>query len=139
MYGRKTRVMLREYLALGWTKQAIAERLGVSRRTIYSWVATGQLDRELDGEPVEYRKRPPVKRKIDPYRGIINARLVEYPRLSSVRLLEEIRAAGYDGGCSQLTEYVRSVRPSPPAEPVVRFETPPGYQAQGDFAQIRLP
>lgn len=139
MYERKTRVLLREYLTLGWTKQALAERLGVSRRTIYSWIANGQLDRELDGDPVQYRKRPPVKRKIDPYCGIINARLSEYPKLSSVRLLDEIRAAGYDGGYSQLTEYVRSVRPSPPADPVVRFETPPGYQAQVDFAHIKFP
>jgi transposase len=139
MYGRKTRVLLREYLELGWTKQALAEKLGVSRRTIYNWVAGGQLDRELDGDPVEYRKRPAVNRKIDPYRGIIAARLAEYPKLSSVRLLEEIRAAGYDGGYSQLSEYVRSVRPSPEPDSDERFETPAGYQGQVDFAQIRLP
>ena len=36
-------------------------------------------------------------------------------------------------------EYVRDVRPCPPEEPVVRFETPPGRQAQVDFADFRLP
>jgi hypothetical protein len=40
------------------------------------------------------RQRPPVPRKLDPYRGIIEARLEAYPKLSSVRLLDEIRAAG---------------------------------------------
>ena len=45
-----------------------------------------------------------------------------YPKLSSVRLLDEIRAAG----CTQLKEYVRAVRPRPPEEPVIRFETAPG-------------
>ena len=36
-----------------------------------------------------------------------------------------------------LKEYVRKVRPAP--EPVVRFETPPGHQAQVDFAHFRFP
>jgi transposase len=56
-----------------------------------------------------------------------------------MRLLAEIRAAGYAGGYTQLKEYVRRVRPTPIAEPVVRFETPPGQQAQVDFAEFRLP
>jgi transposase len=38
-----------------------------------------------------------------------------------------------------LKEYVRWVRPAPPADPVVRFETPPGQQAQVDFAEFHLP
>ena len=38
-----------------------------------------------------------------------------------------------------MKEYVRQVRPTPPADPVVRFETPPGLQAQVDFAEFRLP
>jgi transposase len=31
------------------------------------------------------------------------------------------------------------VRPTPAPEPVVRFETPPGQQAQADFAEFRFP
>jgi transposase len=31
------------------------------------------------------------------------------------------------------------VRPTPPVDPVVRFETAPGHQAQVDFAEFRLP
>ena len=34
---------------------------------------------------------------------------------------------------------MREVRPRPPEEPVQRFETPPGHQAQVDFAEFRLP
>ena len=56
-----------------------------------------------------------------------------------MRLFEEIRAAGYAGGYTQLKEYVRQVRPAPTPEPVVRFETPPGHQAQVDFAEFRFP
>ena len=46
---------------------------------------------------------------------------------------------GYTGGYSQLKAFVRQVRPTPPPEPVVRFETPAGRQAQVDFARFRFP
>jgi transposase len=139
MYGRERRVLLRHYLEQGLTKAEIARTLKVSRRTVYHWLATGQLERELDNEAVRYRPRAAVARKIDPYREIILARLAAYPKLSATRLHVEIRAAGYAGGYTQVKEYVRQVRPKPPADPVVRFETPAGLQAQVDFAEFRLP
>jgi transposase len=139
MYAREHRVLLRHYLEQGLSKAEIARSLGVSRRTLYYWIDSGQLDRGLDEGPVRYEPRPPVPCKIDRYREIIQARLKEYPRLSSTRLFDEIRAAGYAGGYTQVKEYVREVRPMPPPDPVVRFETPPGLQAQVDFAEFRLP
>jgi transposase len=139
MYGRERRVLLRHYLEQGLSKTEVARSLGVSRRTLYHWIHGGQFDRDLDNAPVRYRSRPPVARKIDQYREMIQARLAEYPKLSATRLFEEVRAAGYPGGYSQVKEYVREVRPGPPADPVVRFETPPGLQAQVDFAEFRLP
>lgn len=102
MYGREKRVLLREYLDHGWSKSALAQKLGISRRTIYHWIYTGQLDRHMDAQAVRYRSRPAVARKIDPYRGIINSRLEAFPRLSAVRLYQEILAAGYAGGYTQL-------------------------------------
>jgi transposase len=139
MYGREQRVLLRHYLERGLSKAQVARELGVSRRTVYHWIATGQLDRELDEAPARYAARPPVERKIDPFRGIIEARLAEFPRLTATRLLGEIQAAGYAGGYTQVKACVRQVRPAPAAEPVVRFETPPGQQGQVDFAEFRLP
>ena len=139
MYGREQRVLLRHYLERGLSKAEIARELGVARRTVYHWIGTGQLDRELDDAPVRYAARPPVARKVDPFRDIIEARLTEFPKLSAIRLFEEIRAAGYDGGYTQVKDCVRQVRPTPAADPVVRFETPPGHQGQVDFAEFRLP
>jgi transposase len=139
MIGRETRVLLRHYLEQGMSKAALARELGISRRTIYHWIETGQLDRELDDEPIRYKPRPAVLTKLDPYKAIIRERLREFPELTAVRLLAEIRAAGYPGGYTQLKEYVRKVRPRPPADPVVRFETPPGLQGQVDFAHFRFP
>ena len=139
MYGTEKHVLLRHYLEQGMSKAAMARDLGVDRRTIYRWIEAGELDRDRDDEVVLYGPRAPKSTKLDPYRGIIEVRLETYPRLTAVRLLEEIRAAGYRGGYTQLKEYVRKVRPRPPEDPVVRFETPPGHQGQVDFADFRLP
>jgi transposase len=139
MYGREQRVLLRHYLERGLTKAEIARELGVSRRSVYNWIEAGQLDRELDEAPVRYSPRPAVARKIDQFRGIVEARLNEFPRLTATRLFDELRAAGYGGGYTQLKEYVREVRPTPAPDPIVRFETPPGHQGQVDFAEFRLP
>ena len=43
MYGRERRVLLRHYLAQGLSKAALARQLGISRRTLYHWLATGNL------------------------------------------------------------------------------------------------
>ena len=139
MIGREKRVLLRHYLEQGLSKAAIARRAKVSERTLYRWIASGQLDRELDNEPVRYGPRHRRPSKLDPYKEIIDTRLAEYPELSAVRLFEEVRAAGYPGGYGQVKRYVREVRPRAPEEPVERFETEPGHQAQVDFAEFRLP
>lgn len=139
MHRRETRVLLRHYLEQGVGKTELAKRFGISRRTVYHWIETGQLDRDLDGQAARYRPRPPVATRLDPYKGIIQARLEAFPLLSAQRLFEEVRAAGYPGGYTQLKEYVRQVRPATPLDPVVRFETPPGYQGQVDFGTFQLP
>ena len=139
MFGRETRMLLRHYLEQGTSKSAMARQLGVSRDTIHRWIRAGDLDRALDAEPVRYGPRAPASTKLDAYKPIIEARLTAYPELSAVRLLDEIRAAGYAGGYTQLKEFVHRVRPTPPPEPAIRFETPAGRQAQVDFAHFRFP
>ena len=139
MHGREQRVLLRHYLERGLGKAEIARELGVSRRTVYHWIEGGQLERDLDNAAVQYTPRPAVACKIDAFRPIIDTRLAEFPKLTATRLFDEIRAAGYAGRYTQVKEYVRQVRPAPAPDPVVRFETPPGHQAQVDFAEFRLP
>ncbi|MYJ75505.1 MAG: helix-turn-helix domain-containing protein, partial [Gammaproteobacteria bacterium] len=122
--GWERHVLLRHYPDEGLTVTEISRELGISRQTIYRWINAGELDRDL--EEVRYGPHPPVPTKLDRYKVIVRERLEEYPELEAVRLLAEIRAAGYAGGYTQLREYVRQVRPRPPAEPTVRFETEPG-------------
>jgi transposase len=138
MYGWERLVLLRHLLDEGLTKAAIAARLGVSRRVIYHWLETGQLDRDVT-TPLPPRVRRTGPSKLAAYTAIIDTRLASYPELSAIRLFDECRAAGYAGGLSQLQCYVRQTRPRPPVEPIIRFETEPGVQAQVDFAEVRLP
>jgi transposase len=51
-------VLLGHYLERGLSKAEVARELGVSRRTVHQWIATGQHDRELDDAPVRYTERP---------------------------------------------------------------------------------
>ena len=136
MYDWEPRVLLRHYLEQGLSKTAIAERVGISRRTVHYWIESGQLERDLDAASIHY---PPRPTQLDPYHALLRQRLETYPELTAVRLFEEVRAAGFSGSLTQLKVFVRRVRPTPPPEAVIRFETPPGHQGQVDFAEVRLP
>ena len=89
MKGRETRVLLRHYLEQGISKAGVARKLGISERTVCRWIEAGQLDRELDDRAGRYGPRRPRTSILDPYKGIIDARLAEYPELSAVRLFQE--------------------------------------------------
>jgi transposase-like protein len=74
MFGRETRMLLRHYLEQGTSKSALARKLGVHRDTVHRWIRDGELDRDLDGEPVRYGPRRPVATKLDAYKSIVEAR-----------------------------------------------------------------
>jgi transposase len=61
------RVLLRHYLDQGLSKTAIAELLGINRRTIARWFAAGELDRD-PSEPPRYKARAPGPKKLDPFK-----------------------------------------------------------------------
>jgi len=52
-------------------------------------------------------------------------------------LHSEIVERGYQVGMSQLRAFMRSLRPTLPAAPVVRFETEMGEQLQVDWVEFR--
>jgi transposase len=138
VYGWDTLVLLKHLLEEGLPQTAIAERLGVDRKTVGRWIAGGLV------ETVGETERPPRARvarptKLAPYEAIIRERLATYPELSAVRLFAECRAAGFPGSYTQLKQFVRRVRPCPAPEPIIRFETAPGHQAQVDFAECHFP
>lgn len=110
----------------GHSIKAIARITGRSRNTV----------RKVVQQKLPSRKTPSERpSKLDPYKDYVRERY-ESCRLSAVRILEEIRAMGYEGSVIILRRYLRSLRPAREraARLTVRFETPPGKQAQADWA-----
>jgi len=62
-------------------------------------------------------------------------RVTAYPGLTG-RPLRELRERGYGRGYTAVTDILRGLRPAQLPAFEVRFKTPPGEQAQVDFAQI---
>jgi len=114
----------------GLSVSAIAQRAGLDRKTVRKYLAMGL-------EPPAYGPRQPRPTKVAPFQMYLRERVAAYPELTSTRLHREIRDLGYGGGYTAVKEFLREVRPSPSAGFEVRFETPPGRQAQGDFAHFR--
>jgi transposase len=88
-------------------------------------------------EPPTYGPRQPritQPRAFEPY---LRQRLAAFPQLSGRRLHRELRELGYQGGYTILTDLLREIRPVEISSFEVRFETPPGRQAQVDFAYFR--
>ncbi len=69
-----------------------------------------------------YGPRAPRERAIEPYEAYLRDRVLAFPGLSGVRLLREVRAIGYEGGYTAVTDFLRTVRPSVPKPFERRFE-----------------
>jgi transposase len=94
------------------------------------------------GGDITAKRKPGIKRiaKLDPFKDYILERLraAAPDKIPAVVLFREIRQRGYRGGETCMKEFVRSLRPLPQADPVVRFETGPGQQMQADWASIQV-
>jgi transposase len=123
--------MILELHREGLSVSAIAQRLGLDRKTVRKYIARGL-------EPPVYGPRQPAPSLLTSFETYLRERVNAYPELTAVRLLREIRELGYAGGYTTLKRFLRMVRPSAPLEFERRFETPPGRQAQVDFAQFRV-
>jgi len=115
----------------GMGVRAIAREVGVARNTVRA-----ALDGRSDGQYGPRGKRPT---KLEPHHDYLKDRLANAGdrRLPATVLMREVREQGYDGGVTQLKEFLAAVRPTPEPEPIVRFETAPGEQMQIDFVVFR--
>src|SRR6516165_10678485 len=119
----------------GTSMRRIARELGLARETVQSVLRRWQAQRagsEAGGVPARRSSR------VDPFNDTIRQLLARYPDITIVRVYEELRARGFSGGVTIVRERVLELRESPPREPVQRFETAPGAQAQMDYTSCDI-
>ena len=98
-----------------------------------------RLDRKTVRVALRAQIAPPTRQRmgrsshLDPYKPFIEKRLAEFPRISAVRLLAELKGQGYPGAITVLKDYLSTLRPRI-QEAFLRIETQPGEQAQVDWA-----
>ena len=120
--------------SLGQSIRGIARSMCLSRRAVSRALSAHDRARQ-HGTP--HPELPKARQRrgsvIDDYAEAINGFIKRYPDITVTRLLEELRPLGYPGGYSILREYIKTLRAPTPKEPVLRFETGPGAQAQMDW------
>jgi transposase len=124
-------VMILDLHRQGLSVSTIALQLGIDRKTVRKYLARGLV------APV-YGPRRPRPRRIDPFIPYLRARIEAWPGLTGRRLFRELKERGYQGGYTAITDALRELRPQAAPAFEVRFETPPGDQAQVDFAQFQV-
>lgn len=118
----------------GASMRRIAKDLGLARETVQRAIRRWEAERAGQGSaaPVPVPVRRPSL--VDPFNDIIRQLLERYPDITIRRVFEELRLKGFTGALTIVRERVIELRPQPTREPVVRFETPPGLQAQMDYS-----
>jgi transposase len=114
----------------GFSKKAIAKKLGISINTVRKYIKTGI-------DPA-YKARSTKPGKLDPYKSYINKRLKDAKPhwVPAAVIYREITVFGYTGCSSILRAYMHELKPKAD-EPIIRFETAPGQQMQVDWAIFR--
>jgi transposase len=120
--------------AQGWSIRALCRHFAMGRNTIRRILRKNRKQRDK-GHDVLDRQRPAVRQsKLNAFKPMIKQLIEQYPDITGVRVYEELVVSGYQGGRTIVTDYLRKIRPRPKKAPVVRYETPPGYQGQMLFA-----
>jgi transposase len=118
----------------GASIRRIAQSLHISRRTVKRVLDQIEHVRGTDSTAGPSPPRPRRGSQLDAYKGAITDLLARYPDITTQRIHEELRRLGYQGSYSLLCQRVRELRPRPVVQPVRRFETAPGEQAQMDYS-----
>ncbi len=110
----------------GHSARVIARMTGLARNTVR---------KILRGEHTPTRRPRITAGKLDPFKDYLRQRRAEHP-LSAVRLLAEIRPMGHTGSLPTLRRFLATLDEQARRQKrlTVRYETPPGHQAQADWA-----
>ncbi len=129
MVGMEEYLDVRDLWRAGKSISEIARLTGRDRKTVR------RLVREKAPGP---RAPRGVSSKLDPFRDyLLLQRLLQDKVSNAAVLFDEIRERGYTGGRSILWEFLHPLRSLLEDRATVRFETPPGKQAQVDWGSFR--
>lgn len=119
LWAEIRRLCLRE----GLSQREVARRLRIDR---------GTVKRALKSESPPRHKAKKRGSRIDSFKGQIRELIQQYPKLSAIRVLEEIKKFGFKGSLTLVRNYLRRIRP-PKKEAFLRIETLPAEYAQVDW------
>ena len=123
----------------GGSIRELSRQFHLGRNTVRR-ILRAHARRRDSGHEVLIPLRAGLKRssKLDPFDAQIKKLLEKYPKITGLRIYEELKEAGYPGGISILRERLKKLR-APYREPVIRFETEPGQQGQMDWSPYTIP
>jgi transposase len=133
MLSQEQAVQIKILARQGLSIRQIARQCAVSRQTVRRYLEQPTIT------PPEYGPRAARPTKLDPFKPYLLER-IEAARPQWIHasvLFREIVLRGYAGSQSIVRQWVAQHKPHTKADPVVRFETPPGQQMQADFTIIR--
>ena len=117
-------------LGRGESVRRVAKEYGIDRKTVRAWRARGRY---------QGRVLRPRKSILDPHAVWLTARAPEVAFNSAVLHRELVTHFAFTGSTQQVLRFVRPLRVAArPPVATVRFETPPGQQAQVDFGQCQV-
>jgi len=131
MVGQREFMDVHDAWVRGKSIREIARLTGRDRKTIRRLLHVGASSQ---------RKPRQTSSKLDPFREYLLGRMVGEDAVSNAEVLDdEIREMGYRGGRSILKEFMHPFRALAKEKATVRFETPPGHQAQVDWGTFKKP
>jgi len=137
--GSQENEIIRRWRA-GQGQRGIARELGINRKRVAGVVRKHRQARDSGGVhpdlPAPRKSRR--GRKLTAFEPALRDLLGRYPDITVVRLLQELRGKGYNGGYTVLREQVRQWRSRPAKPLVIRFETSPGAQGQMDWGTYHI-
>ncbi len=117
----------------------IAAELRISRYLVHRIIADHENGRAQGMAHPDLPTTPQSRGSVlDLHLPFIRDLLTRWPSMTALRVYEELRGREFTGKYTIVKDLVRRLRPEPHRQPVVRFESGKGQQAQMDYATYEI-
>ena len=131
MISMEAWMTIRYLKAEGLGTRKIAREVGVARNTVKKAIHSDS--------PPSYRREARPNKKLEPLKEVVR-RMVVVDHFIGSRILEEIRPRGYDGSQAAFYRFLAKIKTEEgKSKACIRYETPPGEQAQFDWSPYTVP